>query len=117
LQHWSHFCPVQFCFVQWVQSCFFTLLPPANTGPASTTAVMANKKAFLIFLELNKVKKIGNIYSAAVREPFPAAAVRPASQEKSSLIRRLPAGSMIVRYIGSTPNTIFTRTAHFIRKM
>jgi hypothetical protein len=56
LQHWSHFCPVQFCFAQWVQTCFFTLPPPANTGPASTTAVMANKNAFLIYLELNEVK-------------------------------------------------------------
>ena len=42
--------------MQWVQSCFFILLPPAMAGAASTMAVMANKKAFLIFLELNEVK-------------------------------------------------------------
>jgi hypothetical protein len=33
------------------------VLPPAIAGAASTTAVMANKKAFLIFRELNEVKK------------------------------------------------------------
>lgn len=46
-QHSSH---VQFGIVQWVQQCCFFALPPfANvTGPASITAVMANKSAFLI---------------------------------------------------------------------
>ena len=58
-QHWAHLAPVQFCLVQWVQSCFLALPPPlANaTGPASNAAVMANKNAFLIYLiELNDVK-------------------------------------------------------------
>jgi hypothetical protein len=54
-QQFAHFAPVQFCFVQCVQSCFFALPPPllayAN-GPASKTAVIANKNAFLILLSL-----------------------------------------------------------------
>jgi hypothetical protein len=33
------------------------VLPPAMAGAASTMAVMANKKAFLILSELNEVKK------------------------------------------------------------
>jgi hypothetical protein len=44
--------------VQWLQSCFFVLPPPAANvaGPASRTAVMAKRNAFLILIELKEVK-------------------------------------------------------------
>jgi len=52
-QQWAHFAPVQFCFVQWVQSFCLPPLPAKAAGPARTMAVMAKRNTFLIFYLLS----------------------------------------------------------------
>jgi hypothetical protein len=54
-QHSAHFAPVQFSFVQCVQSLclLFFLLPPANAkAPVNSVAVTANKNILFISDEL-----------------------------------------------------------------